>query len=261
MRGEFVDVDGRRLYYYAAGSRGAGEPIVLVHGVATSGHCWGQLVPLLPPGFRVVVLDLLGHGRSDPAGQADMTNRGHASRLTSFVRALGINRCAMMGHAFGSQIVLHAARLEPGLVTRLALINPECGPRSAPTCGLWRVAGAMLPPDPLRALTRRHLESMYVDRTQGRHSADQYLRPFREPDGVSSLRRQLRSLQPFVLAHATAGVSSPLLVMYGADGAADSSNGGTANAAVVRIGECRGALPEEAPQRVATAVHQLLADA
>ena len=37
MRGEFVDVGGTRLYYYAAGTRGAGEPIVLIHGFRTSG--------------------------------------------------------------------------------------------------------------------------------------------------------------------------------------------------------------------------------
>ena len=34
MRGEFVDVGGTRLYYYAAGTRGKGEPILLIHGEA-----------------------------------------------------------------------------------------------------------------------------------------------------------------------------------------------------------------------------------
>src|SRR5918911_1196357 len=35
MRGEFVDLAGARLYYYAAGTRGAGEPIVFLHGYPT----------------------------------------------------------------------------------------------------------------------------------------------------------------------------------------------------------------------------------
>ena len=73
MRGEFVDVGGARLYYYAAGSRGAGEPIVLIHGFPTSSHLWRDVVPLLPTGRRVVVLDLLGYGRSDPPMERDLS--------------------------------------------------------------------------------------------------------------------------------------------------------------------------------------------
>ena len=57
MRGEFLDVGGARLYYYAAGTRGGGEPLVLIHGFPTSSHLWQDLVPLLPDGRRVVVPD------------------------------------------------------------------------------------------------------------------------------------------------------------------------------------------------------------
>ncbi|MEX2325322.1 MAG: alpha/beta fold hydrolase, partial [Gemmatimonadaceae bacterium] len=60
MRGEFVDVGGVRLYYYAAGTRGGGDPIVLLHGFATSSVLWRGLIPLLPPGRRIVAADLLG---------------------------------------------------------------------------------------------------------------------------------------------------------------------------------------------------------
>ena len=65
MRGEFVEVGIHRLYYYAAGTRGEGDPIILLHGFPTSGHVWGNLVALLPAGHRIVVPDLLGFGRSD----------------------------------------------------------------------------------------------------------------------------------------------------------------------------------------------------
>ncbi len=64
MRGEFLDLSGARLYYYAAGTRGAGVPVVFLHGFATSGHLWADVVPLMPAGHRLVVLDLLGYGRS-----------------------------------------------------------------------------------------------------------------------------------------------------------------------------------------------------
>ena len=65
MRGEFVDVGGVRLYYFAAGTRGEGEPIIFLHGFPTSSHLWSSVVTLVPKGHRVVVVDLLGYGRSD----------------------------------------------------------------------------------------------------------------------------------------------------------------------------------------------------
>jgi haloalkane dehalogenase len=60
MRGEFVDLSGARLYYYAAGSRGSGEPVVFIHGFPTSSHLWADVIPLMPTGHRRVLLDLLG---------------------------------------------------------------------------------------------------------------------------------------------------------------------------------------------------------
>ena len=78
MRGEFVDVGGARIYYYATGTRGAGEPVVLIHGFPTSSHLWRDVAPLIPEGHRVVVIDLLGYGRSDPPNGRDLSIKGHA---------------------------------------------------------------------------------------------------------------------------------------------------------------------------------------
>jgi pimeloyl-ACP methyl ester carboxylesterase len=60
MRGEFVDVGGARMYYYAAGTRGSGEPVLFIHVFPSSGHLWNYVVPLLPSGHGALVLDLIG---------------------------------------------------------------------------------------------------------------------------------------------------------------------------------------------------------
>ena len=104
MRGEFLDINGVRLYYYAAGSRGAGEPIVLLHGFPTSGHLWSGVAPLLPAGHRVVVLDLLGFGRSDPPSSHGVDIRAHADRLVAVLDHLGINFACVVGHGVGGGI-------------------------------------------------------------------------------------------------------------------------------------------------------------
>lgn len=199
MRGEFIDVGGRRLYYYAAGSRGSGDPILLIHGFPTSGHLWGELVPLLPDGHRVVVLDLLGYGRSDPAGSADLTFLGHAARVLALMDELGIAKAVVVGHHMGGGIAQALAVTFPERVSALALLHSVgfdavlAGRLAAARAffGLTRLLPASLS---LRLL-RQELCRWYDDSYRGAHSVDQYLRPFRGP-GYRGLVRHFAALEP-----------------------------------------------------------------
>src|SRR5690348_8797608 len=109
MRGEFLDLSGARLYYYAAGTRGTGVPVVFIHGFPTSSHLWSDLVPLMEPGHRLVVLDLLGYGRSDrPHGRA-VDVRAHAERILQLLDELRISRACLVGHGIGGGIAQSVA--------------------------------------------------------------------------------------------------------------------------------------------------------
>ncbi|MEP6779169.1 MAG: alpha/beta fold hydrolase, partial [Gemmatimonadaceae bacterium] len=125
MRGEFVDIGGARLYCYGFGSRGAGIPIVLVHGLFTSSHLWQELLPRLPKGHRVLVLDLLGHGRSDRPADRSMTVAGHADRLLRLLNELAISSACVVGHGLGAAVALRLAHLCPSMVAQLGLVNPS----------------------------------------------------------------------------------------------------------------------------------------
>ena len=94
MRGEFVDVGGARLYYYAAGTRGAGEPIVLLHGNPSWAFLYRDVIPpLLESGRRVVVPDMIGFGLSEkPMREHAHTLDGHATDLTALMRQLDLRR-------------------------------------------------------------------------------------------------------------------------------------------------------------------------
>src|SRR3954462_774253 len=98
MRGEFVDLSGVRLYYYAAGTRGAGEPVVFLHGFPTSGRLWNDVIPLMPSGHRIVVSDLLGYGRSDRPLTRSVDVRAHAERVVELLDQLGIPQACIVGH-------------------------------------------------------------------------------------------------------------------------------------------------------------------
>lgn len=199
MRGEFVDVGGVRLYYYAAGTRGAGEPIVLVHGFPTSGHLWSEVVPLLPPGHRVVVLDLLGYGRSDRPGTQLLTLAAHADRVLALLDALGIREAAVVGHGLGGGVAQSLATRFPARVSRLGLVStvafnewPARGAR------LWRRLHPLMhlvPPSWIQSLLRTSLQRGYANTDQGVHSLEQYARAFASPDGRTALVRHLRALE------------------------------------------------------------------
>src|SRR5690348_870952 len=123
MRGEFLDLSGARLYYYAAGTRGVGIPVLFIHGFPTSGHLWSEVVPLMPRGHRIVVLDLLGYGRSDRPLKRAVDVRAHAERVVAFLDELRIQRACVVGHGVGGGIAQSLAIRHPARVSHLCLID------------------------------------------------------------------------------------------------------------------------------------------
>src|SRR3712207_3744640 len=110
---------GLKLAYRDWGGRG--EPIVLVHGLASSYRIWDFVAPILAQRFRVVALDQRGHGRSDkPDGSFDFGT--YVRDLRSFVELMGLGRSVLVGHSWGGNVVLQAAVDLPGLVDGLVLV-------------------------------------------------------------------------------------------------------------------------------------------
>jgi pimeloyl-ACP methyl ester carboxylesterase len=222
VRGEFLDLDGVRLYYYAAGSRGAGEPIVLIHGFPTSSHLWTAVAPLLPLGHRVVVLDLLGFGRSDPATSGDVSLVGHANRLVAILDHLGINVACVVGHDVGGGIAQSVAVRHPRRVSRLGLVSSVAFDAWPTRTG--KLARALLPltrhlpPVLVRSAVRTALLRGYEDRERGVHDVELFLRPFAGRSGRDALTRHIESLdssETSALAPTLADIESPTAIIWG----------------------------------------------
>src|SRR5256885_15490995 len=180
MRGEFVDLNGVQLYYYAAGTRGAGEPVVFLHGFATSGHLWSEVVPLVPAGHRAVVVDLLGYGRSDRPGTNDVSVLGHAARLAQLFDALRIERAGLVGHDMGAAVAEAFAIMHPARVSHVCLVSSAGLSHWPPRAlSLLRWLPARIALSALRWLGARR----FVDAERGHHAMDVYLRPFEGPEG------------------------------------------------------------------------------
>lgn len=271
MRGEFVDLSGARLYYYAAGTRGAGEPIVLLHGFPTSGHLWADVTPLLPAGHRVVVLDLLGYGRSDPPRDRPVGIRDHAERVIELFDVLGINYACLVGHDVGGGIAQWLALRHPQRVSRLCLVDSVAFD-AWPTRDV-KLARAMLPLTRhlpatwLLSVLRSDLLRGYLDHDRGARSVEQYVRPFASPEGRDAFMRHLLALDSRDTAALTPrlkDILAPTAVVWGQyDPFLPVSLGRRLHQAIPGstfdvIPGVRHFTPEEAPGKVADVLTNLL---
>ncbi len=271
MRGEFLDINGARLYYYAAGSRGAGEPVVLLHGFPTSGHLWSSVVPILPQGHRIVVLDLLGFGRSDPATSGSVSIRAHADRLVAVLDHLGINFACLVGHDIGGGVAQSVAVRFPHRVSRLCLVDSVAFD-GWPSRGV-KLARAMLPltrhlpPSWILSVVRADLLRGYMDHERGTHAIDQYLRPFGETNGREALVRHLGALdseETRSLAPRLKDIVSPTVILWGEKDPFLPLELGERLSAAIRgstfevVPQAKHFLPEESAHRVAGAIGRLL---
>jgi pimeloyl-ACP methyl ester carboxylesterase len=112
--GQFIEVDGIRLHYL---ERGAGIPVVLLHGNGTMAYEFevSSLLGLAAENYRVLAFDRPGYGYSGrPRGQA-WTSKEQADLLFKALKALGIEQAIVVGHSWGTMVA-----------TSLALEHPEC---------------------------------------------------------------------------------------------------------------------------------------
>jgi pimeloyl-ACP methyl ester carboxylesterase len=271
MRGEFVDVGGARLYYYAAGSRGAGEPIVLIHGFPTSSHLWRDVVPLLPSGRRVVVLDLLGYGRSDRPMERDLSIKGHAERVIALLDALRIQYAAIVGHDLGGGIAQYLAVRHPTRVERLCLID-SVGFDEWPTRQIKMAKATLpltrhLPTTWILSALRSEMERGYTQESRAARSMDIYSRPFCSPEGRDVLMQHLEALDPeetVALEPRLGEIMAPTAVITGAHdpfitaGVARQLHEAIPNSTLDVLPDVRHFTPEESPEAISSIIEQWL---
>ncbi|HEX3589708.1 MAG TPA: alpha/beta hydrolase [Pseudonocardiaceae bacterium] len=102
-----------------------GIPLLAVHGLAGHGGRWRQLATTRLPDYRFIAPDLRGHGRSIPF--PPWTLEQHAADLLTVIDAYGLDSVPVIAHSFGAAVTFHLARLAPGRLSRLLLLDPAVG--------------------------------------------------------------------------------------------------------------------------------------
>lgn len=120
--GAFINIDGIRLHYL---EKGAGEPIVLVHGNGVTAEDWvvSGVFDLLAQTHRVIAFDRPGFGYSERPRSRIWTAEAQAELLRSALHRLGVERSTVVGHSWGSLVAMAMALDHPTEIARLVLMS------------------------------------------------------------------------------------------------------------------------------------------
>jgi pimeloyl-ACP methyl ester carboxylesterase len=112
----YVENDGARLWY---GTYGSGRPVILLHGGLGHSGNWGYQVPaLVSGGYRAVLIDSRGHGRSTRDGRPFLYEL-MASDVLAVMDRLNIEKAGLVGWSDGATIALILGMKAP---TRVACV-------------------------------------------------------------------------------------------------------------------------------------------
>jgi haloalkane dehalogenase len=103
--------------------RGAGRPVVFLHGNPTSSYLWRNVIPHVEPVARCLAPDLIGMGRSGPAPGGRYRFADHARYLDAWFDALDLTDVVLVGHDWGSALGFDWARRHPERVRGLAYME------------------------------------------------------------------------------------------------------------------------------------------
>jgi 3-oxoadipate enol-lactonase len=116
-----TEVTGVKIAY---GRRGAGAPLVLIHGYPLDHSIWEPLGVLLEHDFDLIMPDLRGFGGSqvqDASGSID----AYGSDVTGLLRQLHVSRAILVGHSMGGYVALAITRNRPDIVAGLGLVSSQ----------------------------------------------------------------------------------------------------------------------------------------
>ncbi len=117
---------GSRIFYT---DQGEGAPIVMLHGFLENRTMWDVLLPSLLQKYRVICIDLLGHGASECLGYIH-TMQDFSEAVHAVINSLQLNSISMIGHSMGGYVGIAFAKAYPEKIKALCLLNstPEADP-------------------------------------------------------------------------------------------------------------------------------------
>ncbi len=183
--------DGARIWYASCGE---GQPVILLHGGLGHGGNWGYQVPaLMAAGYRVVLIDSRGHGRST-RDERRYTYELMASDVLAVMDALHLEKAAIVGWSDGACIALILAMQVPARIAGVFFFGCNMDPSGTKQ---------ITEPNPV------------IDRCFGRHAKDYAAlsaTPDRFQDFVAAVTRMMET-EPNYTAADLARIGVPVAIV------------------------------------------------
>ncbi|MBI5484158.1 MAG: alpha/beta fold hydrolase [Deltaproteobacteria bacterium] len=215
----YFNREGERLWFEEAGS---GVPLVLVHGWCMSSAVWKYQLESLQNSFRVIAIDLRGHGYSrEVSGPLDF--KGFAADLSDLLCSLDLTGVVLVGWSMGAQVALQAYQEISARLSGLTLVSATPCFTATPDFpyGLARNEAAgmriKIGRNAHRALEGFHARMFVEGEFENQEAADQILSLLDsiEPPDTNASLAALESLATADMRALLPGITTPALILNG----------------------------------------------
>ncbi len=118
----FVETPEVRLRYLEWGEPGEAV-LLLLHGIGQTAHSWAYFATAMRPHYRVIAVDLRGHGDSGWAPDGDYSTAAHGRDLDAFIERLKLESFALVGFSLGGRNAMFLTGRHPAKVRRLVIVD------------------------------------------------------------------------------------------------------------------------------------------
>jgi len=118
-KAETIIINGKNIYYEVYGK---GTPLFLLHGYTQSSKVWRDHVNDYIDEYQVYLIDLTGHGRSDPFTET-LSIKKVAEDLYALIKHLKLDKINALGFSYGGDVLYQLALINPSLINSMITIG------------------------------------------------------------------------------------------------------------------------------------------
>ena len=265
VSGEDEESEIARIHYLEAG---VGEPLLLIHSLGQSLYTWRNVFAELSDNYRVIAMDLPGHGYSSRPDTFNYTADDFAFILNGFLDALNIKSAHMVGFSIGALYMMRFLSLYPTRVANCIAISPGGITEYMPAL-VHNLQKPMIATFARNLYTATDVRKMLLECVSDPALIDDYVvKQYYEPvsDGLAreALMYALRNYDQELIAEGLLPVEHEVLVLWGKNDRWHPPSGSVYFQSVLRAGRyylVRNAghlLQEEAPTKLLEIIYSYI---
>lgn len=268
----FVTLPSGAVAHYRDQGRADGPPLLLLHGSNASLHTWEPWAKILGDQFRIISVDLPGHGLTGRVPGDDYSQQAMARFVDQFASAIGLTRFAIGGNSMGGGVAARFAIMLPERVTRLILVDAGGvrWPGDSQIPFVFRLAQTPIVRDLMLHVTPRFVFEENLRGAFGKDEViddamiDRYFELARMPGSREATLIRLNTQRDFYVGEHLDEIRAPTLILWGRDDSwTPLAMGETYKAGIARseliVFDGVGHIPmEEVPEESAAAVRAFL---